>query len=171
MFSHGRNWTRVHRANEHKRRGISDGSLDAADADRSVLKRLTQTVKHFRRKFRDFVEEQNAVVGKRNLTRLRIGAASYKRHLRDGMVRTAERPWRSTRHPLKRETGSGKFRSFSFTGISVQPLQFQLLWLYCRRDIQCHLPELSRQELVRQEHRQRLTEYVRYWRPGRPQLE
>ncbi len=59
----------IHRRDKLKARGIDDAVIGAGDGDFAGLERLAQAVEHLRLKFRQFVEEQHALMGERNLAR------------------------------------------------------------------------------------------------------
>jgi hypothetical protein len=82
----------VHRRNQHETCRISDAVVGAGDRDLAVLKRLAQRIQHARIELRQFVEEQHALVGERNLARPGAKAAAGQRRHARGMVRAAEWP-------------------------------------------------------------------------------
>ena len=62
----------VHRRDQLKPRRIDDAMIGARDRHFAGLDRLAQAVQHLGLKLRQFVEEQDAVVGERNLAGLGV---------------------------------------------------------------------------------------------------
>ena len=56
----------------------------------TVFERLTQHFQDRAVKFKKFVQEEHAIVGQRNFTGSRRGAASYQPGATDGVMRGAE---------------------------------------------------------------------------------
>ncbi len=77
----------VHRRDQHEAGGVGDAVIGAGDRDLAVLERLPQRVQHARIELRQFVEEQHALMGQRNLTRLGADAAAGQRRRAGGMMR------------------------------------------------------------------------------------
>ena len=68
-------------------RGKRDVRIGARDADIAGLERLAQRVERLTGEFREFVEEQDAVMRERDFARPRAQAAADERRHRRGMVR------------------------------------------------------------------------------------
>ena len=83
---------RIHGRDELEPRRIDDPMVGARDGDLARLDRLAQAVESLRLELGQFVQEQNAVVGERNLAGPRMGAAADERRHRGRMVRRPERP-------------------------------------------------------------------------------
>jgi hypothetical protein len=66
----------------------------ARDRDLSILERLAQRVEHARLEFGQFIEEQHAVMGERNLAGPGTDAAAGERCHARRMMRAAEWPLR-----------------------------------------------------------------------------
>ena len=60
--------TGIHRGREHEARREGQGHGRAGDRHFTVLKRLAQNVQHMAVEFRQFVEEQDAIVSKTDFT-------------------------------------------------------------------------------------------------------
>lgn len=99
----------VARGNEHERAGQRERVLGTADGDPAILERLAQHLECFFPEFSKFVGKEYAVVSQRNLARLGIGAATYERHLRDGVVRSAEGSLRDERGIAPKLAGDGVY--------------------------------------------------------------
>jgi hypothetical protein len=82
----------VHGRDELDARRVKNSVVCAGDDQRAGLQRLTQRVYDLRRKFRQLVEEQHAVMGQRHLSRARAHAAADQRRHAGGVMRRAERP-------------------------------------------------------------------------------
>ena len=82
--------TRIHSGHEHKRAGQIGAILGAIDIDNSVLQRLAERLERTARKFGQLIKEKYAVMGQRNLARLKIDATSYQSYIGNGVVRTAK---------------------------------------------------------------------------------
>ena len=85
-------WARVHGSHEHEIAGIVHRTLYAADGDMAVLQGLTQYLERLALELRQFVCKEHTLMCQGDLARLRIGTATHKGRLADGVVRTAERP-------------------------------------------------------------------------------
>ncbi len=66
--------------------------IGARDRDFAGLQRLAQRVQRLRLEFRQFVEEQHAVMRERDFARPRVQAAADQRRHAGRMMRRAERP-------------------------------------------------------------------------------
>ena len=82
----------IHRRHQHEARRVSDPMIGARDRDLAGLQRLPQRVERLRREFRQFVEKQHAVMGKRDFSRPRMDAAADQSRHAGGMMRRPERP-------------------------------------------------------------------------------
>lgn len=80
----------VHRSYHHKVGRIVYAILGTGYRDMAVLERLTQHLQYASIKLGQLVTEQNSVMSKADFSWLRVGASTYKRYGRDGVVRTAE---------------------------------------------------------------------------------
>ena len=85
-------WARVHRGDEDESRREDRRSRGAGDGDAAVLERLPQDLEHTPVELRHLVEEEDAVVGKRDLAGTRDGSAADERDVRHGVVRRAKGP-------------------------------------------------------------------------------
>jgi hypothetical protein len=104
----------IHRRNQHEARRVGDAMIGAGDRDRAILERLAQRVEHARLELGQFVEEQHAMMGKRDLAGSCTDAAAGEgRHARR-MMRAAERPLRGEGAALDLAGGGsdhGNFRN------------------------------------------------------------
>jgi hypothetical protein len=66
-------------------------SLGPSDADTAGFEGLAQGFKCRAVELRQFIEEQNALMGKRNFARTRAGSATHEGRQRGGVVRITER--------------------------------------------------------------------------------
>ena len=83
--------TGVHCCYQHERSRIVDGLLGAGYRNMTVLERLPHDLQRHPVKFRQLVQKEHAVMGKRYLTGVRIGTSSHERHIRNGVMRRTER--------------------------------------------------------------------------------
>jgi hypothetical protein len=91
---------RIHGSDQHEARGIGHAVVGARDRDLAALERLAQRIERLRRKLRQFVEEEHAVMRERDLARPRAQPAADQRRHAGGMVRGAERPAVGKRAPF-----------------------------------------------------------------------
>ena len=82
---------RIHRRDELKPRRIDDAVVCAGDCHFAGFERLAQAIEDLRLKFRQFVEKQNAMMGKRDFAGPGPRPATDKRRHRGRMVRRAKR--------------------------------------------------------------------------------
>jgi hypothetical protein len=87
----------VHGCHELKSRRVAYAVIDARNNRLSALDWLAERVEHVRRKFSEFVEKEDAVMSKRDLSWFGPGTAAYERRHARGMMRRVERPIRSER--------------------------------------------------------------------------
>ena len=80
----------VHGGNQHKIGWISNFMIGARDGDLAVFKGLAEGFEQRTRILREFVEEEDAAVGKGNLSWLSFGAAADQGSETAGMMRGAE---------------------------------------------------------------------------------
>src|SRR6266436_4601073 len=83
--------TWIHGRGKHKSRWKGERHGGASDAYGAVFERLAHDFKNVARKFRKFVEEQNAVVRERNLPRPRDRPTANQACVRNGVMRRTER--------------------------------------------------------------------------------
>src|SRR5581483_12131303 len=84
--------TEVHGRDELKPRGEHGAAADARDGDGAVLERLAKRLEEHARELGQLVEEQDAAVCKRHLTRAWVrSAADHRRRGRPVMRRTERR--------------------------------------------------------------------------------
>ena len=83
--------TGVHRADQHKIRGISEGSFDSAYSDVPVFHRLSQRFEYLYGEFRQFVEKKNSVMRERYCPGSGDGSSSDKSGYRYSLIRFYER--------------------------------------------------------------------------------
>lgn len=84
----------IHRCDQHEPRGIGHAMVGAGDGDLAVLQRLSQRIQHTWIELRQFVEEQHAIMRKRDFARPRAHAAAGQRGHAGGMMRRAKWPAR-----------------------------------------------------------------------------
>ncbi len=87
----------IYGRDQHETRRVSDAVIGAGDRDLAILQRLAQRIQHARIELRQFVEEQHAVMGERNLAGFGAHAAAGQRGHARRMMRAAERPLRGQR--------------------------------------------------------------------------
>src|SRR5690554_2660210 len=80
----------VHACNQHKISRIVDRNLGPGDGDPSFFERLPQYFKNCAFKFRQLIQKQYPIMGKGNLTWLRISPSTYQSDIADSMVGRAE---------------------------------------------------------------------------------
>lgn len=90
--------------------------VGARHRDLAVLQRLAQRIQHARIELRQFVEEEHALMRKRNLTGLRASAAAGQRRHAGGMMRAAKRPPRGQRSTLDFAGNRSNHRHFQQLG-------------------------------------------------------
>jgi hypothetical protein len=78
--------TRVERTGEHELGGIGEGGRCTGDRDKAIFDWLAQYLEDIFLEFREFVEEEDAVVGERDLSRAWIGTASDESRIRNGVM-------------------------------------------------------------------------------------
>src|SRR5262249_31329528 len=88
---------RVHGCDEHNGCGIVDRAQDARDGDVAVFQRLAHYFEHVAPELRQFVEEEDTVVGKRDFAGLRDGSAADETGIGNRVMRRAERTGRNDR--------------------------------------------------------------------------
>jgi hypothetical protein len=96
--------TRIHRGHQLEARGKFGPARGAGNGDAARLQGLAQGFEGRAREFRQFIEEQDAMVGQRNLARPRRRAATDQRHRAGGVMRGTGRPQR----PLRQREATGK---------------------------------------------------------------
>ena len=69
---------RIHRRDQHEAGRVGDTVIGAGHRDLAILQRLAQRIEHLRLEFRQLVEKQNAVMGKRHLARPRMQTAAAR---------------------------------------------------------------------------------------------
>ena len=84
--------TRVHRRHQHEAGGERRRVQGARDGDVALLQRLAQHLQTAAMELRQLVEEENAVMGQRDLARRRRTAAADHAGVADRVMRRAERP-------------------------------------------------------------------------------
>ena len=85
-----RSWldfNRVHRRHQHELRRESHRAGRARNGDAAFLKRLAHGLQHAPFEFRQFIEEEHAVMCQRNFTRRRIGVAAQQSGVAGGWQR------------------------------------------------------------------------------------
>src|SRR5262245_47426470 len=82
---------RVHGRDQHDGRGIINRAKGAGDGDVAVFQRLPHDLEHVAPELWQFVEEQNAVVGKGDFPRLWDGSAADEPGIGNRVVRRAKR--------------------------------------------------------------------------------
>ena len=82
----------IHRRDQHEARRIGDAVIGSANRDLAVLQRLAQRVQHARIEFRQFVEEQHALVCERDFAGFGAHAAAGERRHAGRMMGRAKRP-------------------------------------------------------------------------------
>jgi hypothetical protein len=82
----------VGRGDEQERGGELEGTVDAIDRVGAFLERLAQSLDGRARELGELIEEQDAVVGERDLAGSRGGAAADQRGAGDRVMRGAKRP-------------------------------------------------------------------------------
>ena len=85
----------VHGGEELKIRRPFPAPSPSNHTDPALLERLTQGIEDAVGEFRQLVEEQDAVMGQRRLTRLHTGAPANEPSSGDTVVRSPEGPWRA----------------------------------------------------------------------------
>ena len=85
----------VHRGNENEFGGECHGSGSTGNGHLAVLDRLAHDLKRGAFEFRQFIEEEDAVVGDTDLTRRGIGRSAEETDIADGMMRRAEGAFRN----------------------------------------------------------------------------
>jgi hypothetical protein len=83
-------WARIHRGDEDEVGGEGGWVRGAADGDAAFFKWLAERFEAAAIELRKFVEEEDAVVGERDLARLGNRSAADHAGVRDRMVRAAE---------------------------------------------------------------------------------
>src|SRR5690606_25730040 len=78
---------RIHRRDELELCRVADAAIGARDNALAALERLAQRIERLRRKFRQLVEEEDAVMGKRGLAGTYPHAAADKGRHGRGMMR------------------------------------------------------------------------------------
>src|ERR1700691_1949196 len=81
----------VHRRDELKARRIADAVISPGDSHFASFERLAQTVEHLRLEFRQFVEEEHALMGERDFAGAGMRTAADERRHRGRMMRRTER--------------------------------------------------------------------------------
>ncbi len=66
----------VHRSNQHEVGGIAVGLVDAADSEPSLLQWKAERFEGLPTEFGQFVEEEDSLVGKRDLPRFGVGSTT-----------------------------------------------------------------------------------------------
>ena len=107
---------RIHRRDQHEARRIGDAVIGARDRDFAGFQRLAQRVERLRLEFRQFVEEQHAVMGERNFARPRTQAAADQSRHAGRMMRRAERPPVGERAAFDLAGDRGDHRDFEQLG-------------------------------------------------------
>src|SRR5258708_113119 len=82
----------IHRRQQHKVSGKIDRRPRTTDGNLSVFHWLPHHLQHRSAEFRQLIQEQDAVVSQRDLTRLWYTTATYERIAGDGMVGTSKGP-------------------------------------------------------------------------------
>ena len=82
---------RIHRSDQHKAGGIIDRETGTRNRDLAILQRLTHHFEHTPVELRQLIEKQYPIMSQADLSRLRISSPAYHRHIRNGMMRRAER--------------------------------------------------------------------------------
>jgi hypothetical protein len=102
----------VHRRDQHEARRIGEAVIGAGHRDLAILERLAQRVEHARVELRQLIEEQHALMRRRNLAGLGADAAAGQRRHAGGMVRAAERPPRGQGAALDLAGNASDHRDF-----------------------------------------------------------
>ena len=83
-------WAGIHRGYQHETGRIVYGKAGSGYRDVAVFQRLPEDFQYIAVELGQFVEEENAVVGKADFSRLRVGASSDHRNVGDGMMGRTE---------------------------------------------------------------------------------
>ena len=111
--------TRVHRADQHEPRGEDGRSRRPGDADRPFFDGLAKHFEHVTAELGHLVEEEHSVVREADLAGTRVLAAADERHVRDGVMRSTERPLAKQSCARRQETGDGMDRRTSSASSNV----------------------------------------------------
>ena len=82
----------IHRRHQLEARRIDAAMIGPGNRDLARFQRLAQRVERLGLEFRQFIEEQHAIMGERNLAGPRAGTAADKGRHRGRMMRRAKRP-------------------------------------------------------------------------------
>ncbi len=77
----------IERGAEDEARGEGDRLLGSADGDRLILQRLAEHFENTRVELEEFIQEEDAPVGKGDLARARDRPAADQSRVRNGVVR------------------------------------------------------------------------------------
>src|SRR5699024_11506401 len=112
-------WTGINSCAQHKVCRKDKTAVYSGNTYNPVFQRLSEYLQASSGKFRHFIQKQYSSVRQRNLSRLRIPAASGQRSCRTGMMRTPERPAADERVFLRQKSGNTvyfrQFQAFSIT--------------------------------------------------------
>ncbi len=97
----------VHRADEHEASREERVTADARDRHHAVLERLPQGLENRTRELGQLVQEQDAAMSQRHLTRPRIRSSTHDRRRRRAVVRRAKRRTGHERAPGRKEARNG----------------------------------------------------------------
>ncbi len=84
-------WARVHRRDELEAGRERRCAADPGDRDATLLERLAESLQHVPRELRQFVEEQDAVIGQCHLPRRHPWPAAHHRRVRQRVVGSPDR--------------------------------------------------------------------------------
>src|SRR5690242_1026433 len=82
---------RVHGGGEHEARWKGDGNGGAGNGDGAVFERLAHDFEDVALEFREFIEEEHAVVAERDFAGTRNGATADEAGIADGVMRGTKR--------------------------------------------------------------------------------